>query len=249
MARYPSSAGYAFGPGCISPAVKILVITNVVAFVLNLIVGPVMTIRLGFSPQAVFEQFALWQPLTYMFLHSTSGFGHILFQPNAKHCHVAPYAFHPMYNSAVPRGSLWGAHNTNVCASDEIGHFEYCDAINPSTGACSNPGAGDPTLDEDDQFCLDGSNYPGAQPIIGCVLDDGDFDGPSYQKTWPGTFVKPRVDRRLHGTAFTFTAASSNDKRGSAGSTSSASAPAASARSLNAAIAAPAASGLGAPVA
>lgn len=79
MARYPSSVGYSFGPGGISPAVKILVITNVVAFVLNLIVGPVMTIRLGFSPQAVFEQFALWQPLTYMFLHSTSGFGHIVF--------------------------------------------------------------------------------------------------------------------------------------------------------------------------
>ena len=120
-----------------------------------------------------------------------NGFGHILFQPNAQHCHVAPYAFHPMYNSAVPRGSLWGAHNTNVGASDEIGHFEYCDAIDPSTGACSNPGAGDPTLDEDDQACLDGSNYPGVQPIIGCVLDDGDFDGPAYQNTWPGTFLKP----------------------------------------------------------
>ena len=26
----------------------------------------------------MFEQFALWQPFTYMFLHSTSGFGHIL---------------------------------------------------------------------------------------------------------------------------------------------------------------------------
>ena len=141
-----------------------------------------------------------------------NGFGHILFQPNAKHCHVAPYAFHPMYNSAVPRGSLWGAHNTNVGASDEIGHFEYCDAIDPSTGACSNPGAGDTTLDEDDQFCLDGSNYPGVQSIIGCVLDDGDFDGPSYQNTWPGTFLKPRVDRRLHGTAFMFTPPSSNGK-------------------------------------
>jgi membrane associated rhomboid family serine protease len=79
VARYPSSIGYSFGPGGITPAVKLLIITNVVAFVLNLIVGDVMTIRLGLSPQAVFEQFALWQPFTYMFLHSTSGFGHILF--------------------------------------------------------------------------------------------------------------------------------------------------------------------------
>jgi len=79
VARYPSGASLAFGPGGITPAVKILIITNVVAFVLNLIVGNDMTVRLGFSPQAVLEQLALWQPFTYMFLHSTSGVGHILF--------------------------------------------------------------------------------------------------------------------------------------------------------------------------
>lgn len=79
VARYPSSGvSYAFGPGGITPAVKLLIITNVVAFVLNLIIGNVMTLRLGLSPQAVFEQLALWQPFTYMFLHSTGGFGHIL---------------------------------------------------------------------------------------------------------------------------------------------------------------------------
>ena len=79
MARYPSVAGYSIGPGGISPAVKILIITNVVLFALNVIVGEAMTIALGLTPQAVFQQFALWQPLTYMFLHSTGGFGHILF--------------------------------------------------------------------------------------------------------------------------------------------------------------------------
>ena len=78
MARYPSGVGVSFGPGGITPAVKILIITNVVLFVLNAIVGDAMTIRLGLSPQAVFEQWALWQPFTYMFLHSTAGIGHIL---------------------------------------------------------------------------------------------------------------------------------------------------------------------------
>ena len=79
MARYPSSGiGHSFGPGALTPAVKILIITNVVLFVLNLIVGDAMTLRLGLSPQAVFEQFALWQPFTYMFLHSTGGVGHVL---------------------------------------------------------------------------------------------------------------------------------------------------------------------------
>jgi membrane associated rhomboid family serine protease len=79
VARYPSGVGYSFGPGGITPAVKILIITNVVVFVMNMIVGDAMTLRLGLSPQAVFGQLALWQPITYMFLHSTGGFGHILF--------------------------------------------------------------------------------------------------------------------------------------------------------------------------
>jgi membrane associated rhomboid family serine protease len=79
VARYPSSGvKYSFGPGGISPAVKILISVNVVVYLLNVIV-PVMTLRLGLLPQAVFEQFALWQPVTYMFLHSTGGIGHILF--------------------------------------------------------------------------------------------------------------------------------------------------------------------------
>jgi len=78
VAPYPSGVSYAFGPGGITPAVKVLIITNVVAFLLNMIVGDPMTMRLGLSPQAVFEQAALWQPFTYLFLHSTGGFGHIL---------------------------------------------------------------------------------------------------------------------------------------------------------------------------
>lgn len=77
MARYPSTTAASFGPGRMTPAVKLLVITNVVMFVLNLIV-PLMTLRLGLQPQAVFEQFALWQPVSYMFLHDIGGVGHIL---------------------------------------------------------------------------------------------------------------------------------------------------------------------------
>jgi membrane associated rhomboid family serine protease len=78
MARYPSSgASFSLGPGGITPAVKILIITNVVVYLVNLIV-PAMTLRLGLEPRAVFESFAFWQPFTYMFLHSTGGVGHIL---------------------------------------------------------------------------------------------------------------------------------------------------------------------------
>ena len=57
---------------------KLLLITNVVAWVLNLIV-PSMTLYLGLSPQEVFTGFAFWQPFTYMVLLDTRGFSHILF--------------------------------------------------------------------------------------------------------------------------------------------------------------------------
>jgi membrane associated rhomboid family serine protease len=75
MARY-STAGYQFGPGPLSQALKTIVAVNVGAFLLSLIV-PALTVRLGLMPAAVLREFALWQPLTYMFLHG--GIGHLVF--------------------------------------------------------------------------------------------------------------------------------------------------------------------------
>jgi membrane associated rhomboid family serine protease len=75
MARY-STAGYSIGPGRLSQAIKTLIAVNVGAFLLSLIV-PGLTLRLGLMPAAVLREFALWQPLTYMFLHG--GIGHLLF--------------------------------------------------------------------------------------------------------------------------------------------------------------------------
>lgn len=66
--RYPSGVSYAFGPGGISPAVKALIIANVVLFVVAAVV-PSTTIPLGLTPSAVFRDLWVWQPLTYMFLH------------------------------------------------------------------------------------------------------------------------------------------------------------------------------------
>ncbi len=75
MARY-STLGYAFGPGPLSQAIKTLIALNIGAFLLTLIV-PALTVRLGLMPAAVLGEFAIWQPLTYMFLHG--GIGHLLF--------------------------------------------------------------------------------------------------------------------------------------------------------------------------
>jgi len=71
----PSNIAYSFGPGGLTPAVKALIIANVVAFLVQSVV-PELTYRLSLQPVAVFGG-AVWQPLTYMFLHG--GISHILF--------------------------------------------------------------------------------------------------------------------------------------------------------------------------
>jgi membrane associated rhomboid family serine protease len=80
MSRYaprPAAIHYSFGPGPITPAVKWLIIANVVMFVARLIYPPLAHEYLGLVPQKVIERQWLWQPVTYMFLHG--GPIHILF--------------------------------------------------------------------------------------------------------------------------------------------------------------------------
>ena len=79
MRRYPSTRGlsYSIGPGPASPAIKAIIITNVVMFLVSKFVLPGVMEYLGLKPAAIFEQFRIWQPVTYMFLHGT--IGHILF--------------------------------------------------------------------------------------------------------------------------------------------------------------------------
>ena len=76
--RYPSAGNFAFsfGPGPITPAVKALLVLNVALFLLRFVV-PDIELLLGLQPAAVFGKFALWQPISYMFMHG--GIGHILF--------------------------------------------------------------------------------------------------------------------------------------------------------------------------
>jgi len=78
MRRPPatSSFSYSFGPGPLTPAVKALIAVNVAAFLASLAL-PAITLQLGLRPADVLERLAIWQPLTYMFLHG--GIFHILF--------------------------------------------------------------------------------------------------------------------------------------------------------------------------
>src|SRR5262245_42303131 len=76
--RYPSSStlAYSFGPGPLTPAIKAIVIANVVAFVVSLVL-PAITLTFGLRPADIVGRLHLWQPVTYMFLHA--GIFHILF--------------------------------------------------------------------------------------------------------------------------------------------------------------------------
>ena len=78
MRRYPryTSVSYSFGPGPVSPAVKAIIWTNVIAYVLTWLF-PRLALVLGLMPTAVFERFWIWQPATYLFVHA--GTMHILF--------------------------------------------------------------------------------------------------------------------------------------------------------------------------
>jgi hypothetical protein len=135
-----------------------------------------------------------------------NGFGHGLFQPSASTCTVVPYAYHPMYSTSTPDTRvLWAAHSYNVAFSDEIGHFEYCNAIN-SRFRCTDPAA-EFSNDLDERSCfpapvIDPAGNTVVDSLIGCLSSDGDFDGPEYQNgSWPGS---PGADPSLVSTPVQF---------------------------------------------
>jgi membrane associated rhomboid family serine protease len=80
--RYPynppaSTFAYSFGPGPMTPAIKALILANVVAFVATW-VGPAEIVSLlGLQPSATLGGLQIWRVVTYMFLHD--GIFHILF--------------------------------------------------------------------------------------------------------------------------------------------------------------------------
>jgi hypothetical protein len=132
-----------------------------------------------------------------------------VFDPNASKCSVDIHAFHPEYNTSTPDTRVpWAAHSYNVAYSDEIGHFEYCNQVNPNDLSCVKGGGFDTgNKDEDDVFCMPIPGYPSTLvKVKGCLGTDGDFDGTSYDAhAWPGTTKNRVIDRWLAGTPWMFT--------------------------------------------
>lgn len=131
-----------------------------------------------------------------------NGFGHPLYQPNSSTCTDQQYAFHPMFSTSGPTTRvLWAAHSYNVAYSDEVGHFEYCNAAD-AYGYCDwntgYPNPTDQTWDDDDYGCYTDPVVSSAGTLVpsftGCLASDDDFDGPEYQTgNWPGTGGNPSL--------------------------------------------------------
>src|SRR5512146_1954207 len=134
-----------------------------------------------------------------------NGFAQLKFDPSAANCTSLPYAFHPMYATSSEHTRVpWAAHSYNVAFSDEIGHFEYCNAADPNTGACTSAGVTDPGgVDADDTGCFNASDSTRIQ-IGGCLGTDIDFDGPEYGFTWPGSLSNHRQDHKLNPSPILF---------------------------------------------
>jgi len=67
-----------------TPAVKAIVYANVAVFLVTFVAqaffgSTVLFNVFGLSPKALFERYYVWQVVTYLFLHDTGSFTHILF--------------------------------------------------------------------------------------------------------------------------------------------------------------------------
>jgi hypothetical protein len=138
-----------------------------------------------------------------------NGFAQVNYDPTATTCTQTPYGFHPMYSTSSEHTRVpWAAHSYNVAFSDEIGHFEYCDRANPR-GSCVNPGVGEKKKDGDDVGCFN-ADASLLVEIGGCIGTDNDFDGVSYQNTWPGSLSDPAQDALLNPTSVLFSSPTFN---------------------------------------
>jgi hypothetical protein len=157
---------------------------------------------------------------------AANGFAQILFDPNGSDCdpttHNLPYDFHPMYATSSEHTRVpWAAHSFNIAFSDEIGHFEYCNAVSSEGGRCTQDGIHDldsglPAGAEDDFGCFDAAfaSSLGLVPIGGCLRTDFDFDGVPYQVVWPGTLTDAKLDRSVHSQPVRFTSPVFRDREG-----------------------------------
>src|SRR5262249_3138384 len=153
--------------------------------------GDTLTVRLHDTPgrlQGVANHLTTGQSGS-MTASTSNGFGEVQYAPTGTSCTNIPTNFHPAYSTSSENTRVpWAAHSYNVAFSDEIGHFEYCNGVNPKTHTCNGASVSDASgADSDDVGCFSPSQSTKIR-VGGCIGTDTDFDGVPYQNTWPGTF-------------------------------------------------------------
>jgi hypothetical protein len=116
-----------------------------------------------------------------------------------------------MYSTSSEQTRVpWAAHSYNIAFAGEMGHFEYCPAVDVN-GNCSVAGVNDPGgVDSDDAVCFSPAESTRIQ-IGGCLDTDTDFDGVSYQKTWPRSLRNPGQDNRVNPRSILFSSPTFNE--------------------------------------
>jgi hypothetical protein len=116
-----------------------------------------------------------------------------------------------MYSTSSEHTRIpWAAHNYSVAYSDEIGHFEYCANV-AADGTCASDPNDPGSPDADDVGCHTPTESLRIK-IGGCTGTDNDFDGVSYQNTWPGT-GNPLRDRLFKPQSILFSSPTFNGGR------------------------------------
>jgi hypothetical protein len=133
---------------------------------------------------------------------AANGFGQVKFAPSpSTDCQNIPYDFHPMYSTSSTQTTVpWAAATYNVAFDTEIGHFDYCSAVDTTYGICTgNEGATKNTEPADslsspifdDYGCWPGS-ASGLIQIGGCEGSNVGYDGTSYLADWPNGDTRSR---------------------------------------------------------
>lgn len=107
----------------------------------------------------------------YMVASAANGFQSL----NVKTCAPKNFSFHPEFNTAKLHNVVsWTFLQANIGIAYEIGHFEGTDN------------------DDDDTTCFSGPLVPG------CLSNDTDYDGMSYQPDWPDGTSSTAMPALIH---------------------------------------------------
>ena len=157
-----------------------------------------------------------------MVASGANGFASVMWDPSGDNClratHELRHDFHPAYATSSEHTRVPGAaHSYNIAFSDEIGHFEYCNAVAHEFGPCASATGSDKKAGLDDLACIDAGFAAslGVLAIGGCFDGETEFDGVDYRNnTWPGSFSNPAQDALFHAQPVIFSSPLLTDSAG-----------------------------------